>query len=81
MARQKDPDPRVAEAALQTVDQAAHLRTQCLVAFAKLSVEFVFPSMQLTPAMLAPKYESLRENLGRLSSLHPRDLAPLPAAI
>jgi hypothetical protein len=81
MARQKDPDPKVAEAALQTVDLAAHIRTQCLIAFAKLSMEFLFPSMQFTPAMLAPKYESLRANLDRLSSLHPRDLAPLPAAI
>jgi hypothetical protein len=80
IARQ-DPDPKVAEAALQVVDLASQIRTQCLVAFGKLAVEYVLPSLQLTPAMLAPKYESLRENVVRLSSLHPRDLAPLPAAI
>ena len=80
MTRQ-DPDPKVAEAALQVVDLATHIRLQCLVAFAKLAVEFAFPSVQLTQAVLAPKYESLRENLLRLGSLHPQDLAPLASAI
>lgn len=80
MVRQ-DPDPQVAETALQTVDLATQIRTQCLVAFSKLAVEFMFPSMQLTPAVLVPKYESLRENVARLGSLHPRDLAALPHAI
>lgn len=77
----QDPDPKVAEAAAQVIDQATQLRTHCLIAFSKLAVEFTFPSMQLTPAVLAPKYESLRENIVRLGALHPRDLAPLPAAI
>ena len=77
----QDPDPKVAEAAAQIIDLATQIRTQCLIAFSKLMVEFMFPSMQLTPAVLAPKYESLRENIVRLGALHPRDLAPLPAAI
>jgi hypothetical protein len=76
-----DPDPKIAEAALQTVDLATQIRTQCLVAFSKLAVEFMFPSMQLTPAVLVPKYESLRENVARLGSLHPRDVTALPYAI
>lgn len=76
-----DPDPKVAETALQTVDIASQIRTQCLIAFSKLAVEFMFPSMQLTPAVLVPKYESLRENVARLGSLHPRDVAALPYAI
>lgn len=76
-----DPDPKVAETALQTVDLASQIRTQCLVAFSKLAVEFMFPSMQLTPAVLVPKYESLRENVARLGALHPRDVAALPHAI
>jgi hypothetical protein len=80
MARQ-NPDPKVAEAALQIVNLATQIRTQCLIAFSKLAVEFMFPSMQLTPAVLAPKYESLRENVVRLGALHPRDLASLPGAI
>lgn len=77
----QDPDPKVAEAAAQIIDLSSQIRTQCLIAFSKLAVEFTFPSMQLTPAVLAPKYESLRENIVRLGALHPRDLAPLPAAI
>lgn len=80
MARQ-NPDPKIAEAALQTVDVATQLRTQCLIAFSKMAVEYMFPSMQLTPAVLVPKYESLRENVARLGSLHPRDVAALPYAI
>lgn len=77
----QDPDPKVAEAAAKIIDEASQLRTQCLIAFSKLTMEFLFPSMQLSPAVLAPKYESLRENIVRLGALHPRDLAPLPAAI
>lgn len=80
MARQ-DPDPKVAEAALQVVNQATQLRTLCLIAFSKLAMEFMVPSMQLTPAVLAPKYESLRQNLVRLGALHPREAIPLPSAI
>src|SRR5215471_6314501 len=75
----QDPDPQVAEAALQLADLATNIRMQCLVAFAKLTVEYALPSMQLTPAMLAPKYESLRANLMHLRSLHPQ--APVAAAI
>lgn len=52
----------------QTADLAAQIRVQCVVAFAKLTVEFAFPSVQLTPAVLASKYESLRQNLSRLGS-------------
>lgn len=77
----QDPDPKVAETAAQIIDEATQLRTRCLVAFSKLMVEFFFPSMQLTPVVLAPKYESLRENIVRLGALHPRNLAPLPVAI
>ena len=76
-----DPDTNVAETASQIADLAAQIRVQCLVAFAKLTVEYTFPSMQLTPAVLAPKYESLRQNLSRLGSLHPQELAPLASAI
>lgn len=70
MARQ-DSDANVVEAAAQVTDLATQIRTQCLVAFAKLATEFVFPSLQLTPAMLAAKYESLQQNIMRLEALHP----------
>jgi hypothetical protein len=78
MTRQ-DPDPRVAETATQLAALATNIRMQCLIAFAKLTIEFALPSVQLSPAMLAPKYESLRQNLMLLRSLHPQ--APLAAAI
>lgn len=66
-----DPNANVAETAGEIADLAAQIRVQCVVAFAKLAVEFAFPSVQLTPAVLAPKYESLRQNLSRLGSLQP----------
>ncbi len=74
-----DADPNVAEAAAQVTDLATQIRTQCLVAFAKLAAEFVFPSLQLNPAMLAAKYESLQQNISRLQALHPQT-APLVAS-
>lgn len=77
----QDPDVSVAEAAAETTDLAAQIRAQCLVAFAKLAIEFAFPAVQLTPAVLAPKYESLRQNLSRLGSLRPQNPAPLASAI
>lgn len=76
-----DPDANVAATAAEIVDLASQIRVHCLVALAKLTVEYAFPSMQLTPAVLAPKYESLRQNLSRLGSLHPQELAPLASAI
>lgn len=76
-----NPDTNVAATAAESVDLASQIRVRCVVAFAKLTVEYAFPSMQLTPAVLAPKYESLRQNLSRLGSLHPQDLAPLASAI
>lgn len=66
-------DPRVAEQAAQSIEYATHLRTHCLMAFAKLGVEFAFPSVQLTPARLASEYESLRDSVARLTSLQPQD--------
>ena len=52
----------------QIADLAVQIRLQCMVAFAKLAVEFAFPAVQLTPAVLASKYESLRQNLSQLGS-------------
>lgn len=75
----QDPNVSVAETVAEIADLAAQIRVQCLVAFAKLAVEFAFPAIQLTPATLAPKYESLRQNLSRLGSLHPQ--TPMASAI
>lgn len=79
MSRQ-DADPKVAETAAEIADLATQVRTQCLIAFAKLSVEFAFPFLQLTPAMLAAKYESLQQNVSRLKALHPQNATHLASA-
>jgi hypothetical protein len=76
-----NPDPVVAEAAAQVLEMATHLRLQCLMAWAKLSVEFAVPSLQLTPAVLVPAYQNLRENFVRLSALNAQTNSPLAAAI
>jgi hypothetical protein len=60
---------------------AAQIRLQCLVAMAKLTVEYAMPSVQLTPAMLVPKYLTLRENLKLLSNLQTQNAVPLATAI
>jgi|SRR5947209_12907910 len=80
-AARQNADAEVAEMAAQVVDMATQIRMQCMVAFAKLTAEFLFPSLQLTPAMLAPTYQALREKVLRLGSLEPQNAAPLATAI
>jgi hypothetical protein len=75
------PDAEVAQAAAQVTELATQIRMQCLLAFAKLSMEFAVPSLQLTPASLVPTYQTLRENLVVLSSLELRRAAPAAIAI
>jgi hypothetical protein len=72
--------PEVAQTATQVMELATQIRLQCLVALTKLSLEYAIPSLQLTPAMLAPKYQSLRENLQLLGNLQTQNPA-LAAAI
>jgi hypothetical protein len=74
-------DLEVAETAAQIIDLATQIRLQCLLAFAKLSVEFALPSLQLTPAVLAPRYQALRDNLKRLGALQTQQLTPSAEAI
>lgn len=74
-------DPAVVAAAEQVLEMATRLRMQCLLATAKLSAEFAVPSLQLTPAVLVPAYQNLRENVVRLSALNAQTQSPLPAAI
>jgi len=68
-AAQTSADPQVSQAAAQVLEMATQIRTQSLVAMAKLSVEYAIPSLQLTPAALAPTYQTLRENVIRLGAL------------
>jgi hypothetical protein len=73
--------PEVAQAATQVMELATQIRLQCLLAMAKLSVEYALPSMQLTPAMLVPTYQTLRENVSRLGTLQRGNVTPLAAGI
>jgi len=75
------PDPEVVRAAAQVLEMATQIRIQCLLAFAKLSAEFALPSLQLTPAVLAPAYQNLRENVIRLGTLAQPEMAPAAVAI
>jgi hypothetical protein len=80
-AARLNSDPQVAEAASQVIELATQIRLQCMVAFAKLVAEFAVPSLQLTPAMLVPKYQTLRENVLRLGALELQNVAPAAVAI
>ena len=72
-------NPDVARVAAQVSETASQIRLQCILAFAKLSLEFAVPSLQLNPATLEPNYQALRENITRLGQL--QNAAPLPAAM
>jgi len=72
-------NPDVAQLAAQISETASQIRLQCIIAFAKLSVEFAVPSLQLNPATLEPSYQALRENIATLGRL--QNAAPLAAAI
>jgi hypothetical protein len=74
-------DPEVVQAAVQVLELATQIRMQCLVALAKLSAEYALPSLQLTPARLAPAYQTLRENVMRLGTLELQTVAPAAVAI
>ncbi|HLY97898.1 MAG TPA: hypothetical protein VKT33_02410 [Candidatus Angelobacter sp.] len=74
-------DPEVAASAARVSELATEIRLQCLLAFARLGMEFAFPWMRLTPARLAPKYQSLRENVLRLGTLQAADDGALALAI
>lgn len=80
-AARLSPETEVAQAAVQVMEMAAQIRLQCIKAYAKLSLEFAVPSLQLTPAVLAPQYQTLRENVARLGRLQTAGATPLPAAI
>jgi hypothetical protein len=73
--------PEVANAAAQVMELATQIRLQCLLAMGKLSLEYIFPSLQLTPGMLVPKYQSLRDNVSRLGHLQAQSYVPVANAI
>jgi hypothetical protein len=80
-AARLSPTPEVAFTAAQVMELAGQIRVQCMLAIFKLSLEYAIPSLQLTPAMLVPKYQTLRENVRRLGDLQTQNAIPLANAI
>ena len=74
-------DPEAAAIAGQVTEMATQIRMQCLVALGKLAVEFAMPSLQLTPAVLAPRYQALREQVLRLGAMEMQNVAPAAVSI
>ncbi|HZS28166.1 MAG TPA: hypothetical protein VFB76_13120, partial [Candidatus Angelobacter sp.] len=79
-AARQNSMPEVANAAAQVMELATQIRLQCLLAMMKLAMEYAVPSLQLTPGMLEPKYQSLRDSVSRLGVLT-QSKAPLAIAI
>ena len=80
-ASRLSPMPEVAAAATQVMELATQIRMQCILAMTKLSLEYAIPSLQFTPAMLVPKYQTLRDNWSRLGDLQVQNRVPLASAI
>ncbi|MGC2695085.1 MAG: hypothetical protein WA738_04775 [Candidatus Angelobacter sp.] len=80
-AARQSSTPEVAQAAAQVMELATQIRLQCLVAMGKLAMEYAIPSLQLTPGMLEPRYQSLRDNVSRLGALQMQGHTPLATAI
>jgi hypothetical protein len=78
MARSSS-NPDVVRLAAQVSETASQIRLQCIVAFAKLSLEFAVPSLQLNPATLEPGYQAMRDSIARLGQL--QNAAPVAVAI
>ena len=80
-AARLSPTPEVADTAAQVMELATQIRLQCLLAMVKLSLEYIVPSLQLTPGVLVPKYQSLRDNVSRLGDLQAQNFVPLASTI
>lgn len=66
-AARSHPDPAVAQAARELVDDALRLRLYALLAGAKLRARLLLPGARLSPASLLDRYQRLTEAVGRLS--------------
>jgi hypothetical protein len=66
-------------AAVMAVDLANEIRLQCLIAYAQLSLEFLFPTHQFTALALIGEYRSLKEILAQMQRIATDShLAPVP---
>ena len=73
-------DDQVDSLASLASDLASHIRVQCLIAYAKLSIEFVFPEIRFSPAVLITECKSLKATVVELHRIaSPSGLASVPA--
>ncbi|MBA3915755.1 MAG: hypothetical protein H0X25_18260 [Acidobacteriales bacterium] len=63
------PDPNIAAAGAQLIDNALRLRLYALFAVSKLYVRIVIPGANLSPGSLADQYQNLSGIAGRLAVL------------
>lgn len=68
-AAQRDPDPSVAAAAMELVNNAIELRLHAFIVQVALYLRLVVPGSQIYGQALATRYQVARENLGRLVRL------------
>ncbi|HLY98359.1 MAG TPA: hypothetical protein VKT33_04765 [Candidatus Angelobacter sp.] len=77
--------PQTSEAVQETAQikvLAMHIRIQCLLATAKLSIEYIFPRLELAPFKTVPQYQSLCSSMMNLSKLVPQSaIAVFPASM
>lgn len=66
-AARRSPDPEVAQAARELVDNAVRLRLYALLAEVKLRARLLLPGARLSSAPLLDRYQRLTQAVGRLS--------------
>ena len=75
--------PQASEAVQETSQVkvlAMQIRLQCLLAMGKLSIEYIFPGLELAPFKTVPQYQSLCSSMMNLSKLMPQNaIAVFPA--
>jgi len=71
-------DPAAAHQAMQIMDLAAEIHKQCMVFRLKLTLEFMFPALELAPSLLVPRYQAFRESVNRLNAIQAQ--RPMPVA-
>src|SRR5258707_13237764 len=55
--------------ATATLDLATRIRLECFAVSLKLSIEFIFPSLQFKTTTLVPQYRALRESMAQLQKM------------
>jgi hypothetical protein len=63
------PDPRIAQAGRELVDNALRLRRYSVLALAQLYVGVLFPGSRITPAGIADQYQQLSAALTQMGRL------------